>query len=142
MIFKKKTPSAYNASLNRYNLDDICSHMKSVGNRYKRCIYSYVFSDNSVYVGLTSNLKNRHYRHLKKGTVYNYIINSGFDYEIFQLTKYIDVELAKQKEGEFVNKYKNDNYTILNKAKTGGVGSTIKKWTYDKCKEEALKYKN
>ena len=30
---------------------------------------------------------------------------------------------------------------MINKAKTGSVGGMIRKWTYNTCKEEAMKYK-
>ena len=37
-------------------------------------------------------------------------------------------------------KYRNDNWQLLNTAKTGGIGGGHY-WTMEKCKEEALKYK-
>lgn len=136
--FQKKSGSAYRASV-RYNiLDNICSHMNNIGNRYKRCIYSYEFDDNHVYVGLTFNLNKRHRKHLEVGTVYDYIqFNKHYTFK--QLTDYIDVNLAIQKENEFVEYYKNKNYIILNKVKTGSVG-TLSKWNKEKCQIEALKY--
>lgn len=107
----------------------------------KRCIYSYEFDDNCVYVGLTSNYKNRQYKHKKEScsSVFQHNkICSGYTFKL--LTEYIDVEDAKIKEGEYVEKYRNDNWTILNKTGTGSIGGNIVIWTYEKCKETALKY--
>lgn len=43
-------------------IDDVCTHMEIVGNRFKRIIYSYEFlEDKSVYVGLTYNMKIRQF---------------------------------------------------------------------------------
>ena len=41
----------------------------------KRLIYVYEFSDNSCYIGLTYNIKNRNRQHLEsnKSPVFNYI---------------------------------------------------------------------
>ena len=59
-----------------------------------------------------------------------------------QLTEYINIEEAKIKEGEYVEKYKNERWIILNRFKTGGLGGNILKWTKEKCREESLKYKS
>lgn len=57
-----------------------------------------------------------------------------------QITNYLDVEDAKIKETEYLNMYKNNNWKILNKVKTGSIGSNIIKWSIENCKIEALKY--
>lgn len=137
--FQKKSKSAYNASIRLNILNDVCSHMKIIGNLHKRCIYVYEFEDNFIYVGLTYNLEKRHEKHLIKGSVFEHIkINNN--YKLIQLTDYINVEIAKQKEFEFLENYKKLNFRILNKSKTGSIGHTKKIWTKDKCKKEALKY--
>jgi predicted GIY-YIG superfamily endonuclease len=139
--FKKNNVGAFTAAYIRHKcLDEICLHMENLGNTYKRCIYSYEFSDNHVYIGLTSNIYKRNQRHLKKGTVYNYIqINSN--YILKQLTNYIDVNEAIKLEHDYVLEYTKNNWNILNKTKTGGLGGHLIKWTKEKCKNEALKYK-
>lgn len=57
--FQTKHKNAYSAA--RYNgwLDEICEHMIPRGDKYRRCIYSYEFDDNCVYVGLTNDLERR-----------------------------------------------------------------------------------
>ena len=136
--FQKKSKSAYHASIRYGILDDICLHMTIIGHRYKRCIYAYEFDDNCVYVGLTFNLDRRHKKHLEKGSVYEHFkINRN--YIIKQLTEYIDVNLAIKKENDFVEYYKSKNFIILNKVKTGSIGS-VSKWNKEKCQIESLKY--
>ena len=56
--FTKNDCSGYSKAWEEKWLDDICSHMVSAGNKYKKCIYAYEFLDTkTVYVGLTYNLK-------------------------------------------------------------------------------------
>ncbi len=123
-------------------LDDICSHMENLGNKYKRCIYSYEFTDNYVYIGLTYNLQKRQSNRDWDTTdqVNKYIKKSNLQPIRKQLTDYIDVEDAVKLEKYYVEKYKNEGWNILNKSKTGGIGGVTLKWIYIKCKEEALKY--
>jgi predicted GIY-YIG superfamily endonuclease len=138
--FSKCSMGAYSAAKNRYKcLDDICNHMVAVGNKYKRCIYVYEFSDNYSYVGLTSNIYKRNQRHLKKGTVYKHIEKNS-NYILKQLTNYIDVDNAIKLEHDYVLEYKKNNWNILNKSKTGSLGGHTKKWTKENCEIEALKY--
>jgi len=137
--FRKNNGWAYRISLNNNWIDDICSHMKVLGNLKKRCIYVYEFSDKCAYIGLTCNVDERHNEHLKKGSVCNHMkINSI--YTLKKLTDYIDVDEAKRLEGEFVKKYKLNGWKILNKIKTGGTGGQDIKWNKEKCYEESLKY--
>lgn len=137
-IFLKENASVYEKSNKNGWLDDICSHMKVVGNRYKRCIYAYIFSDKSVYIGLTYDIDVRNNQHLNRGTVYNHI-NKNNNYELIKLTDYIDVNIAKIKEGEYVEYYRNDGWKILNKVKTGNTGGSTLKWTKEKCQKLILK---
>jgi hypothetical protein len=40
-----------------------------------------------------------------------------------------------------IKKYKNENYILLNIAKSSSLGGNILKWTKEKCIEDAKKYK-
>lgn len=108
-----------------------------------RCIYSYEFEDNCAYVGLTYNIENRRYRHEKNGektsSVYKHISICN-NFKFYQLTGFMSPSEAKTQENFYVEKYKNEGWTILNETGTGSLGSNFVIWTYDKCKEEALKY--
>jgi len=131
------------AATNKW-IDDICSHMKPIGDKYKRCVYVFEFKESKTcYVGLTCNLSKRKSNHMVNGPVHNFINNTNEKFELIQLTDYIEAENAQLLEGEYVEKYKNNNWNILNTLKTGGLGClTIVKYTIDECRVLASKCKN
>jgi predicted GIY-YIG superfamily endonuclease len=138
--FSKNSVSAYGKAWDSKWLDEICSHMITIGNHYNRSIYSFEFNDNHVYVGLTYDIEKRKKQHYKRGPVIKHIINTG-EIPVFKiLTNYISNELAVIKEKEFLDYYINNNWKILNSMKPGALGGGKTKWTRDKCQEEALKY--
>jgi predicted GIY-YIG superfamily endonuclease len=122
--FIKTSPHVYSISLKNDWIDEICSHMIPTGSKYDRCIYSYEFEDNHVYVGLTFNLSKR--KNSRKSdesdSVTKYINETGLIPKINQLTEYIPVREAIIKEKEFLDNYVNDGWIPLNKNKTGGIG--------------------
>ena len=139
--FHTKYRAAFDVSSKNNWLNDLCSHMNKLNNNY-RCIYVYEFSDNNAYIGLTYNLNKRHYRHMNNnGSVYKYIKKTDIIPELKQLTDYLEIEDAKLKELYYVEKYKNEGWNILNKAKTGSIGGITLIWNKEKCKEQALKCK-
>lgn len=138
--FNKNSVSAYSKAWDCKWLDEICGHMNIIGNHYNRCIYSFEFSDNHVYVGLTYNIEERKKQHYKRGPIRKHIINTN-ELPIFKiLTDYISDELAVIKEREFLEYYINNNWKILNSVSTGALGGGKIKWTKDKCHEESIKY--
>lgn len=142
--FNKKSPNAYKIACKNSWMDDICKHMITIGDLYKRCIYVAIFSDNSAYIGLTSDIERRKYEHIndskKKSPIFIHI-NKINEIPIFiQLTEYINIQDAKEAESNFLLYYTEKKYTILNIAKTGGIGGVLSNWTYENCKNEALKY--
>lgn len=139
--FSKKSASAYVISINKGWIDDICSHMIAIGNKYKRCIYAYEFPDNHVYVGLTYNIEIRNTRHFNKGPVLNHYKETNLKPKLLKLTEYLNLEDAKKMEKEYLNKYIRNNWNILNSNKTGQLGNTTIKWSKSKCQKEILKYK-
>ncbi len=138
--FNRGSVSAYSSAYELKWLEDICSHMTIIGNHYNRCIYSYEFDDNYVYVGLTYNIEERKKQHDKRGPVRRHILKTGI-LPIFNiLTDYISDEFAVIKEREFLEYYIENGWKILNSVKTGALGGGKTKWTKEKCQEEALKY--
>ena len=123
--FIRKAPHVYNKSLKMGWVDEICEHMILIGNKYNRCIYSYEFPDNHVYVGLTCNLERRQYDRNSDNadSVTAYAIQTGLQPIRKQLTKYIPVKEAMKKEGEILNDYILNGWKPINKIKTGGIGS-------------------
>lgn len=139
--FQKKSKGAYRfAHLNDF-LDNICSHMIKIGNRERRCVYVFEFNDNCAYIGLTYNLIVREIDHNRKGPVYLHLKNTIYKYKLLQLTDYIKKEDAQKIEEEAILKYENDGWMLLNSQYKSTLGGNIIYWTYEKCKEEALKYK-
>jgi hypothetical protein len=113
--------------------------MISKGNKFKRCIYSYEFPDNCVYVGLTFNLderQNNRNSHITDA-VTKHIIKTQLIPIRKQLTEYVSTESASILEGKFVEEYKNNGWNILNMKKTGGIGGNTLYWTKEKCAEAA-----
>jgi hypothetical protein len=139
--FREKSKSAYAIACRNGWINDICVHMINVGNRYNKCIYSYEFSDNHVYVGLTYNVEKRAKDRMKCKTdsVTIHIKNSGLEPIFKQLTDYISVDKSIILEGEYVERYRNDGWEILNKVKTGSIGS-VSKWNFINCKRIANNY--
>ena len=140
--FRRQYPGAYKAAYKNNWLDDICINMILSGNNYKRLIYSFEFPNNSVYVGLTCNSKRRKNEHFNepKSQVYRYIRKTNLQPKYYELTDYIHKFDAISKEGEFIEKYKNTGWIILNKKRSGDLGGANLIWTKEKCREEALKY--
>lgn len=142
--YRIKSGSSYDKALKNGWLNDICSHMKVVGNRNKRCIYACEFLDNSVYVGLTHNIEERQKVRNNDNTdaVTEHINKTNLIPKIVQLTNYIDVSDASISEGKFLLKYKENGWNILNKVKTGNIGGSYCRWSKEKCIEIAKMCKN
>ena len=144
--FQMNSSGAYHAAHANGWIDEICEHMHK-NQSSLRHIYAYEFSDNHVYIGLTKNIKQRNYEHLietnenKLTTVHKYMILTNLQPKLKIYYENLNEEEAKLKENEVLDEYKNNNWIILNKVKTGSIGGGRIKWTYEKCKEEALKYK-
>lgn len=113
--------------------------MRNIGNRYFRCIYSYEFSDNCVYVGLTYNLTERQQnRDSHSGdSVTQHINKTQLTPIRKQLTNYIPVNEARKLEKYYLETYKLNGWNILNKKPTGGIGSNLLVWNHNKCIEVA-----
>jgi len=133
--YRIKSGSSYIKASNNDWLNDICSHMKSIGNRMNRCVYAYEFEDKSVYVGITHNLNERQKSRDNdiSDSVTNHIRKTNLTPIRKQLTDYINVDDASKLEGIYLNKYKGDNWIILNQIKTGGIGGSYCRWTKEKC---------
>ena len=133
-LFKSKSYQAYKYSMINCWFDDICNHMPIIGNMYKRCIYAFEFDDNHVYIGLTYNIDKRSESHYKNmnSQVNKHIVNTNLQPKLIKLTEYIDVEIAKEKEHEYIEFYKNKNWLILNIQKAGNTGG-IKKMNLENC---------
>lgn len=128
--FRINDANAYSAAKKHKFIENICVHMKPLNNALHRCIYSIEFIEsNSVYIGLTYSMEQRQIKRINRSddSVTMYISKTGHIPTYNQLTNYVDTELAVKLEEEYLNKYKNDGWNILNRAKTGSIGWTGKK---------------
>jgi predicted GIY-YIG superfamily endonuclease len=140
--FEKNDPNAYNSALRMGIMDDVTQHMQLLGNRYKRMIYVYEFSDKYFYVGLTYNQNKRNYNHLRdvRSSVNQHMLKTGLTPILKKITEYITNDEAVQKENEILNQYINNGWKPLNKRKTGGLGGNLQKWSKDKVMSIVKKY--
>ena len=142
--FRTKSSSAYQIAKRNKFLNEICEHMILLGNSHRRTIYSYEFSDNYVYVGLTYNPIKRNWEHLnnKKSPVFKHISKTNIiPIKKILIEDYVDLNQAKILEKYWINRYKETNWFLLNKVSAGALGGNKIFWTLDKCKNEALKHK-
>lgn len=142
--FRNQSNSAYQTAKRKKFLNEICNHMIPLGNYNKKIVYSYEFTDNYVYVGLTYNIIKRNLEHLNdiKSPVYKHIIKTNLIPTKKILTSdFIDILMAKTYENYWIDTYRSKGWILLNKAKGGALGGNKIYWTYEKCYNEALKYK-
>lgn len=123
--FTKKYPGAQRWAKKHNILNEIMKLYTPVGNRYKRCIYSYEFPDNCVYVGLTYNLQKRNKQHMSNSDskVFQHILLTNIKPKLIQITDYLDYISASEMEGIILKQYIDNNWIPLNAVKTGGLGS-------------------
>lgn len=130
--------------------NDITSHMKPLGSRIKRLIYAAEFPDNSVYVGLTYDESRRKKQHLddisnqtknRKSAVYQHYKETGMRPEFKILTGLLDLDESQKQEENFLKKYQNDGWKILNRVKTGGLGGSYQIYSDEVLRNIAKKYK-
>jgi|ERR1035437_2102326 hypothetical protein len=140
--FRENERQAYSAILkNKWN--KLLKKLKITGNKMKRLIYAAEFTDNHVYIGLTGNPRKRFNEHLthKRETVYQHMELSGLIPEFKLLTDYMNKDLSSIQEGEYRDKYKSENWIILNRARTGSLGGSTKDYSFKFCLSESMKYK-
>jgi hypothetical protein len=139
----KNSRSSYRAAhINKW-FEECSSNMIKLGSRQLRAIYSFEFSDNHVYVGLTYSPEIRKKYHLnnENSPIYQHIIKSKIIPEFKILTDYLERDIASIKEGDILNGYIGCGWIALNKVKTGGLGGNRLIWNKNNCIIEAKKYK-
>ena len=139
--FKKSYPSAYSSARINGWLNDMCVHMTPKGNKNKRLIYIYKFSDNYVYVGLTGNPERRKWDHFNKSDspVFKHIKKTLLIPMYEEVTDYLMVNESIKYEKHWTNEMAKQGYYILNDmTKIGLIGGNTIKWTKSKCKESFL----
>lgn len=141
--FINNSQHAYNISVKNGWISDICKHMTPIGNRYNKCIYSYEFPNNYVYVGLMYNMeireKSRKYN--KNDAVTKYILENNVVAIRKQLTDYVPVGDAIKLEKLYLDNYIKAGWVVLNRRETGGIGSRSHVWNINRIKKIIGNYK-
>lgn len=133
-------------------IDEVCGHMRVLGNFWNRLIYAYEFDINGkkyAYIGLTYDIKKRHKQHMCKGgnsSVLEFCNKNGIEQipEPKVIVDYLPKDQASIMEQKKAKEYKNNGYILLNKVKCGGLGGNEKSFSCDltEAKDIAKKYKN
>lgn len=146
----EKDSVAYQKIIRKGWKDEMFKHfVPATQNKSNRWVYVYLFDKtNSFYVGITDDLKRRNNRHLKgkDSIVFKYIKDNNLqetDIEYIVLEEF-DYNVVGQKECDYYNYYVSIGMNGLNDTRAlGRLGGYSSIWNdYDKCKTEALKYKN
>jgi hypothetical protein len=119
------------------------SHMIPALNLSKRQIYACEFpQNNKAYIGLSCEVEERLLAHQGKGkrsksksSVYDFTLESGEEPVFKILTEPIPSEQAQEEEAEYIEKYKEEGWEMLNQKAAGGLGS-MKKWTKERLLED------
>lgn len=136
--FQRRYKSYYDAARARGILDEVCSHMQRLGNKYYRYVYA-IQLDKQIYIGLTFNPKERLSSHRSGGTwAVKGILAAGATMTL--LSDLLPLEEASILEQTKIDEYKNLGYEVLNKKVGGGIGGSTLIWTKDNILQEALKY--
>lgn len=132
--------SAYNAAKTNNWLEEICTHMKSMGHEYRRGVYSLLDHKNKIiYVGLSGNPKRRYQQHLQGNTSAKNIIKN--EHEFRYPRKFYEKDDAVKKEKEIIKYYKTRGWNVVNKAAGGSLGKPNNpKWTKETLIAKAKEY--
>lgn len=123
--FMDARSGAYKAACEMGVIDEICSHMKRLGNHFMRYIYAIEFEDKSVYIGLTFNLATRKAQHERNSSnrLVREKILAGVKYRFIESSEFFSREDAPIMELAAADDYRIRGYVILNIAKLGAGGS-------------------
>jgi len=137
--FIKNAPGAFTALRRNGWIKEVWGNYENLkGNLKNRCVYTYEFSDNSIYIGITSNIEERNKNHFRyKSAVNQHCKKSGLSPKLKVITDYIELEKAIELEKELIFDYKKLNWNVLNKTNGGEIGCGKMFWTKEKCIEIA-----
>lgn len=130
--------NAYQAARRYGWLECVCSHMKTRGNKHKRCVYI-ISNNDECYIGITMDLDRRIDEHKKHGTnCVKRLLESGG--EVTKLTEYIPAERAASLEIYYISEYQNTGFSVLNQRSGGELGGNSRIWNKDAVSDLARRY--
>ena len=143
--FRVRYKGCWNFLCHRNLLEEMTSHLERKGDLYHRRIYVFEFADGHAYVGLSKDPKGRYKRHTQddeKSAVYQYLQETGCDFEFKLLTEWLDKDEASYSEERWRQQYIKDGWQMLNRVRCGALGG----WhgiahSLEECQKEAEKYK-
>lgn len=146
---RTKNPVLYTAIIKHGYMNEL-NLKECTGNLKIKTIYSYhIFLNgkNYIYVGLTCNTSRRHFQHFNnypKCSVGQFVEKNNLPIPNMIIEEeYLSEDIAKIKEGEYLNKYIKMGFIPINKAKTGAVGCCgRKKITISQIIERSKLYKS
>lgn len=138
--FRENESKAYRAAI-RSNLVAFLQkkYFKSdYGHRYKRKIYTILFSDSSVYIGISYNPIKRIEQH-KKFSYFKKKFKQKYQLNISK--KCFSPTEAQTEEKRLIKRYlKNRSFFVLNLSPGGCLGGNVRKWTRDAVLKEISKH--
>lgn len=137
--FKNGCGSAYLIANRQGWLDEICTHMAFVGNRFQRCVYQIKFNDGSIYIGLTFDPQQRLKEH-KLSTKQLTKKFEQYDYE-FIVSDFMNAKSAALEEIRLIKEAYLYGMNVLNRNRGGALGGAKEYWIKDRCRNTALKFK-
>jgi predicted GIY-YIG superfamily endonuclease len=136
--FIKENSRAYASVVSRGLTQKINYKEGRLGNRLKRLVYLYIFSDNHFYVGITYNNRKREYEHSEKGltAVSSHKRKTGLTpIKTIVTDGYINAERALEIEEQIRVDYVSKGWVSLNQRKCNSLGTPVRKWTEEKIRE-------
>lgn len=134
--FYTKSENAYRAAKRLGILDDVTKHMKVLEGLAKRVVYAFEFPDNSVYIGLTHDVKKRERQHQDRGSVSEHFKETNLTPNLVIISDdYIDANDAQKMEACTIELYRSNGWNILNKSKAGSLGSCRVFWTKERVRD-------
>ena len=143
--FRKNEKNCYQFLQKNGLINEVCGHLERTGDFYRRAIYVFEFDTHAAYIGLSKNPRERLRDHLwdKNSAVYQYLQEHHCQYNFKCLTDYIDGNEAALKENEYIEKYRSEGWTVLNREKGGSLGwSAKRKYSLEYLIEHGRRYKN
>ena len=123
----RETNNAIYVTILKNKWNELLDNLTRESGDYLRILYSYEFKEyNSVYIGLTFDIKKRDIDHHRKGSVFKFVKDHNIShFEPKILEENVEYYNAGAREEYYINIYKNNGWNVLNKAKAGSLGSPV-----------------